>query len=202
MLNVAKLSGFYCQKQLSPSSPHVPAELNAPDYLLPPVSPRLFSLGMAPATMGNTHAYQHLSWEPYSHYQPLLTVSSGTHPHSTLTVLLASKISPALASHHMALCGSPAPAQGFTLRSDNCHHPYYLCTSLDSGSYGLVPTLTIWKLTICTSCSRCLGPKWLLLPAAPSLLTTLCSLPYQTGSGIRGQWKGWTKTLKCDIREV
>ena len=95
-------------------------------------------------------------------------------------------------------------SQCFTLWPDDCHHPYYLCRSLDSGfdvgadSYSLVPTLTIWKLTICTSCSRCLGPKWLLPPATPSLLTTLCSLPYQTGSGIRGWWKAWTKTLKCD----
>lgn len=195
MLNVAKLLGFYCQKQLSPSSPHVPAELNAPDHLLPPVSPRLFSLGTAPATTGNTQTYRHLGWEPCSHYQPLLTVSSGTHPHSALTALLASEISPALASHRMALRGSPAPAQGFTLRPDNCHHPYYSCTSLDSGSFGLVPTLTI-----CTSCSRCLGPKWLLLPAAPSLLTTLCSLPYQTGSGTkadeRDEQRQWNVTAQ------
>lgn len=54
MLNVAKPLGFHCQKQLFPSSPYIPSELNAPDYLFPPVSPRLFSLGMAPATIGNT----------------------------------------------------------------------------------------------------------------------------------------------------
>lgn len=57
MLIVAKQLGFYCQKQLFPISPHIPSELNAPDYLLPPASPRLFSLGMAPAATGNTYAY-------------------------------------------------------------------------------------------------------------------------------------------------
>lgn len=54
MLNIAKLLGCHCQEQLLSSCPHIPSELNAPDYLFPPASPRLLTLGMAPATTGNT----------------------------------------------------------------------------------------------------------------------------------------------------
>lgn len=70
MLNVAKLLGFHCQKQLYPSSPHIPPELNAPDYLFPPASPRLFTLAMAPATTGRHKHTQCLSWQPRSQLLP------------------------------------------------------------------------------------------------------------------------------------
>lgn len=66
MLNVAKLLEFHCQKPLFPSCPHIPSELNAPDYLFPPSSPRLFTLGMAPGTTGNNISILSLNWVPYS----------------------------------------------------------------------------------------------------------------------------------------
>lgn len=60
MLNVAKLLGFHCQKQVFSSCPQILSKLNASDYLFQPVSPRLFTLvGLLPQEI---HKYtQHLS---------------------------------------------------------------------------------------------------------------------------------------------
>lgn len=143
MLKVAKLLGFYCQKQLSASSPHVPAELNAPDYLLPPVRPRLFSLGMAPATAGNVQASsssQLRAVQPAANHcwqYPVELVPS------LLSLLFWFPRLPNSGSlpHHPAWLPS-SRLQCFTLRPDDCHHPYDLCRSLASGFDDLVLTHT------------------------------------------------------------
>lgn len=54
-----------------------------------------------------------------------------------------------------------------------------------------------WKLSNCTSCLRSLTPKRPLLQAVPrqvpTLLVSLCSLPYLIESGIQGQGKRTNK---------